>query len=225
MAVFSGPRQTVGAVTNQPASAGGGIIGAHRGGISLAKPPIQGAVHLLTQRAVNPILLKPVDVRAHASALDAAELVSDAAELVSGTTLATLLLAPNNESKLPKSASPGSQPLDVLKSPSAAVKSVPSVGSMLEIELIIGSIITSNSSACADGAAANGVMPNAKNAPALAIKPTTARRSAFALRDRRFRFGATPGATSSKLRPNSLVLSFALIGLSFLVDEKGAARQ
>jgi hypothetical protein len=32
-------------------------------------------------------------------------------------------------------------------------------------------------------------MPNAKNAPALAIKPTTARRSAFALRDRRFRFG------------------------------------
>ena len=34
---------------------------------------------------------------------------------------------------------------------------------------------------------ANGVMPNAKNAPALAIKPTTARRSAFALRGRRFR--------------------------------------
>jgi hypothetical protein len=34
---------------------------------------------------------------------------------------------------------------------------------------------------------ATGVTPNAKNAPALAIKPTTARRSAFALRGRRFR--------------------------------------
>ena len=77
------------------------------------------------------------------SALEAPELVSDAAELVSGTTLATLLLAPNNESKLLKSASTESQPLEVVKSPSTAVKSVPSVGSMLEIELMIGSIITS----------------------------------------------------------------------------------
>src|ERR1700744_5419440 len=115
--------------------------------------------------------------------------MSDAAELVSGTALATLLLAPNNESKLLKSASTGSQPPEVVRSPSAAVKSVPSVGSMLEIELMIGSIISSNSSACADGVVANGVMPNAKNAPALAIKPLTARRSAFALRGRRFRFG------------------------------------
>jgi hypothetical protein len=63
------------------------------------------------------------------SALDAAELVSDAAAPVSETTLATLLLAPNSESKLLKSASTESQPLDVVKSPSAAVKSVPSVGS------------------------------------------------------------------------------------------------
>ena len=39
----------------------------------------------------------------------------------------------------------------------------------------------------ADGVMANGVMPNAKNAPALAIKLTTARRSTFALRGRRFR--------------------------------------
>jgi hypothetical protein len=121
------------------------------------------------------------------SALEAAELMSDAAELVSGTTLATLLLAPNNESKLPRSASKESKPLEVVKSPSTAVKSAPSVGSMLEIELMIGSIITSNSSACADGVMANGVMPNAKNAPTLAIKPTTARRSVFALRGRRFR--------------------------------------
>ena len=72
---------------------------------------------------------------------------------------------------------------------SQPVISTASVGSTLERELMIGSIITSNSSACADGVMANGVMPNAKNAPALAIKPTTARRSAFALRDRRFRFG------------------------------------
>src|SRR5271163_4904885 len=121
------------------------------------------------------------------SALEAAELMSAAAEPVSGTTLATLLLAPNNESKLLKSASTGSQPLEVVKPPSAAVKSVPSVGSMLEIELMIGSTISSNSSACADGVMANGVMPNDKNALALAIKPTTARRSAFALRGRRFR--------------------------------------
>ncbi|MGO9926921.1 MAG: hypothetical protein ACLPLP_12555, partial [Mycobacterium sp.] len=109
------------------------------------------------------------------SALEAAELMSAAAEPVSGTTLATLLLAPNNESKLLKSASTGSQPLEVVKSPSAAVKSVPSVGSMLEIELMIGSMISSNSSACADGVMANGDMPNAKKALALAIKPTTAR--------------------------------------------------
>src|ERR1700733_12674471 len=120
------------------------------------------------------------------SALEAAELVSDAAELVSGTALATLLLAPNNESKLLTSASTGSQPLGVVKSPSATVKSVPSVGSMLEIELMIGSTIRSNSSACADGVMGNGVMPNAKNAPALAIKPTTARPSAFALPGRGF---------------------------------------
>ena len=62
------------------------------------------------------------------SALDAAEPMSDAAELVSGTTLATLLLAPNNESKLLKSASTESQPLEVVKSPSAAVKSYPAWG-------------------------------------------------------------------------------------------------
>src|ERR1700734_2299009 len=108
------------------------------------------------------------------SALEAAELVSDAAELASENTLATLLLAANDESKPPKSASTGSPPLEMVKSPSAAVKSAPSVGSMLAIELMTGSIITSNSSACADGVMSNGVMPNANNAPALAIKPTTA---------------------------------------------------
>ena len=50
-------------------------------------------------------------------------------------------------------------------------------------ELRIGSTATSNSSALADGAAANGVMPNARNAPALVLSPTTRRRRVLALHE------------------------------------------
>jgi hypothetical protein len=55
---------------------------------------------------------------------------------------------------------------------------------MLDRELRMGSMIRLNSSALAVGVEANGDMPKAKNALALAPIPTTRRRRAWALRDR-----------------------------------------
>ena len=66
--------------------------------------------------------------------------------------------------------------------------SIPASASRLvmepRMELMTGSMITSNTSAWAAGEVASGVMPNAKNAPAVVPAPSTRRRLAFALRDR-----------------------------------------
>ena len=111
----------------------------------------------------------------------------DSAELVSGTTLAPLLAAPNAESNPLRSAPNEPNPPELVKSPTTVLTSAPNVGSKPDSELMIGSIITSNTSACADGATPHGPNPNANTAPALEPHPTTRRRRAFALRDLRFR--------------------------------------
>jgi hypothetical protein len=57
---IGGGSRAIGPVTDQPAGAGGGIRGAKRGGICLVKPIIDRSVNLLTKRAANPVLLKPL---------------------------------------------------------------------------------------------------------------------------------------------------------------------
>ena len=134
---------------------------------------------LVIQSCSSPWLTVP-----HASAPDTAATVSDAAELVSGTTPAALLAAPNAKSTPLKSAATPFH--EVVKSPSRVLTSAPNVGSTLDSALMIGSTITSNSSACA-GATPHGPVPNANTAPALVPQPTTRRRRALALPDWRFR--------------------------------------
>src|SRR6201992_1359096 len=76
-----------------------------------------------------------------------------------------------------------------------AVGSMPNKASKLvtelSTELMIGSMITSSPSACAGGTLANGVNPNAKNAPAEPPRPSVARRRAFPF-TRRFFFECCP---------------------------------
>ena len=113
---------------------------------------------------------RPWETELHASAPDPD---AAAAELVSGTTLAALLAAPNAEPTPPKSATHESHPLEVLTSPSRVLTSAPNEGSTLDNELMIGSKITSSPSACAAGATPHGPNPNANTAPALVPNATT----------------------------------------------------
>ena len=126
-----------------------------------------------------------------------------------------LLLTPASEPKLLKSAAAESKPLELVKSPRTVVKSAPSVGSMLDRELMMGSRITSNASAWAGGAPASGLSPNAKNAPAPLPRPIVRRRRALSLPDRRLPFAEprpaiAPRSPRHQLDKSQLTLREAL---------------